>query len=358
MRLGDGYLILGAILLLSFGLAAIYSLLLSQETPDFSLFHTQLFAAIIGIILMIVVSLIDYRFFLYGSKYLYMAAIVLLIGVLFVGVSFRGTQGWLQVGEWHFQVVEGVKIILLLFLAHFFSHFGRKLKEFRYIFASSLITFFLFFLVLLQPDFGSAAILFFLWVGYILIIGIGKKHLVLLALTLFVSIFFGWFFLLKDYQTERILTFLNPERDPLGQGYNMSQAQIAVGSGQWFGRGIGLGPQSQLRFLPAAHTDFIIAVIAEELGFAGIMSVLFLYGLIFYRIIRMARVVEDDASTLLLLGIILLLFSEMFINIGMNIGLLPIAGITLPFISYGGSSLVSSLFLIGLAQSVIIHKRT
>ncbi len=357
LRLSDGYLFLGIILLISFSLSAIYSLLLSQETPDFSFFQTQLIATIIGVICMTIVSLFDYRFFLSASKYLYLVAIIFLISVLLFGVSFRGTQGWLQIGGWHFQIVEGAKIALLLFLAHFFSHFGRKLNEFRYIFVSGLITVFLFFLVLLQPDFGSAVILFLLWLGYILIIGIKKKYIFFLVLTLLISISFGWFFFLKDYQKERVRIFLYPERDPLGQGYNISQAQIAIGSGQWFGRGIGFGPQSQLRFLPAAHTDFIIAVIAEELGFAGIMSVLFLYGLVFYRVFRMTQVAQDDPSVLLLLGIILLLFSEMFINIGMNIGLLPVAGIALPFLSYGGSSLVSSLFLIGLAQSVIIHKR-
>jgi rod shape determining protein RodA len=172
-----------------------------------------------------------------------------------------------------------------------------------------------------------------------------------------VVLLLGWFFFFADYQKERLVTFFNPAHDSLGQGYNISQAIIAIGSGGIIGRGVGFGSQSQLKFLPEAQNDFIFAVIAEELGFVGICLVLALFSILFYRLFKAAREANSDFGIYLLLGITLLIFIEMFINIGMNIGVLPVIGISLPFLSYGGSAIVSTLMLVGVAQSIIIRSK-
>ncbi len=353
----DGYLLLGAFLLMSFGLVAIYSLELGKNIPDFSFFKRQLLALLIGVILMLITTLIDYRFFLSSSKYFYIFSLFVLVAVLYSGISFRGTRGWFQFGGFNFQVVEMIKITLLFFLVSFFSRFGRRLQQFRYILLGGLFTFIPFFLVLLQPDLGSAMILFFLWIGFIFLVGTRKRNILILFFGILLAGVFAWNFVFEDYQKDRLTVFLHPAEDPLGAGYNVAQAQVALGSGGWVGRGIGLGTQSQLRFLPEAHTDFIIAVVGEELGFLGVSIVLFFYGFILYRLKRKATVVGDDASALLLYGVIILFFTQLFINMGGNLGLLPVTGIALPFLSYGGSSIIANFILIGLAESVIVHKK-
>lgn len=354
----DWYIFFGTLFLVAFGMVAIYSFELGKEIPDFFFFKRQLLAAVMGIFIMFAMSFIDYRVLLSKSRYAYIFALILLTGVLLAGATFRGTRGWFTIAGFNFQVVELAKVILLVFLTSFFTRFGRSLHELRYIFASGFFTAIFFVLVLFQPDLGSALILFFLWLGYILLIGTKKKNFLILLGGFIFLVGIAWFGMLQDYQKHRIMTFIDPASDPQGQGYNITQARIAIGSGEWFGRGVGLGTQSQLRFLPAAHTDFIIAVVSEEFGFLGVMSVLFFYGFIFYRIVRAANIMKDDSSALLLLGVVILLSSQMFINIGMNVGLLPVTGIALPFMSYGGSSLFVSFLLIGIVESIIIHKRS
>jgi len=167
----------------------------------------------------------------------------------------------------------------------------------------------------------------------------------------------GWFFFFADYQKDRIVTFLDPRANSLTQGYNITQAMIAVGSGRMIGRGIGFGSQSQLKFLPEAQNDFIFAVIAEELGFLGITLVIIFFAIFFFRLIKGIRSAPNDYGVYFLLGVITLIFIEMFINIGMNIGILPVIGISLPFLSYGGSAIVSSLILVGIAESIIIRSK-
>jgi len=190
----------------------------------------------------------------------------------------------------------------------------------------------------------------------LIIIGIKRLHLLSIIAVILVLAFSSWFFFLQDYQKNRILTFIDPSRDPLGQGYNITQASIAVGSGQLVGRGLGYGSQSQLKFLPESQTDFIFAVIAEELGFIGVVIILFFWLIFFWRLIRGLKTCSNDFGVFLVLGISLLFIIHIFVNIGMNIGLAPVTGISLPFLSYGGSFLISSLFMVGLAQSVIIRK--
>jgi len=200
-------------------------------------------------------------------------------------------------------------------------------------------------------------ILILLWLAMIFLAGFSKKYLAILLLAGVILGGAGWTFYLKPYQKERILTFANPSGSPLDQGYNVTQAMIAVGAGRWLGRGIGFGSQSQLKFLPESQNDFIFAVIAEELGFFGVILVLAFFVVFFYRATASLRRVKEDFSTFFILGAVSLIFIEMFINIGMNLGLLPVVGISLPFVSYGGSALISSLIMVGIMQSIIIRSR-
>jgi rod shape determining protein RodA len=191
-----------------------------------------------------------------------------------------------------------------------------------------------------------------LWFGMLFLIGVKKSHLLIILLIISLLLVGAWFFAFKDYQKARIISFLNPSSDPLGRGYNILQSKIAVGAGGLFGRGLGFGSQSQLKFIPESQTDFIFAVIAEELGFVGIFLVLGIFGIFFWRAIKIAKKVRDDFASFLILGISVLFLIQIFINVGMNIGLVPVAGIGLPFLSYGGSSLVVNLAMVGIIESI------
>ena len=258
-------------------------------------------------------------------------------------------------GKISLQPVEFIKFILLIFLAKYFTGKQIKINSIKHLLLSGLGVGIFILLVLKQPDFGSALILFLVWVTMIIVIGFNVKYIFIIGIILMLSFAGGWFFFFADYQKERITTFINLEKDLSGQGYNINQAIIAIGSGGIIGRGIGFGSQSQLKFLPESQNDFIFAVIAEELGFLGICLVIILFGVIFYRMFLAIKKNNDDFGIYFILGAIILIFTEMFINIGMNIGLLPVVGISLPFLSYGGSSLISSLIIIGSVESIIIR---
>lgn len=343
-------------ILLAINLAIQYTLSLGPEKNDFSFFTRQLAFSILGLILFFLFSFIDYRAYRAYANIFYIVILILLALVLVIGLTYRGTKGWIGIGNYNFQVIELGKIALVILLAKFWSvkiKSGIRIKE---IFLSFIILLPAFILVLLQPDFGSFFVLFSIWFLILLIIDRKIKHfawIFILGVVVFISM---WFFVLKDYQKDRLLVYLNPERDPFYRGYQITQSIIAVGSGKFLGRGLGLGPQSQLRFLPQTKTDFVFSVIAEELGLAGIFLILILYFILFYRLVKMAKSAYDDFSLILILGFASIFLIQIIINIGMNIGLIPIVGIPLPLLSYGGSSLVSSLIIFGILQSILLHK--
>ncbi len=348
------WIIIGVVFFLTIlGLIIQYSLSLNQEVISFSNFNKQLIFAIIGLILMFSISFLNWNFILKNyAIFLYFFILILLILVLFLGKTFRGTQGWINLPfEINFQIVELAKIILAITLAKYWSSKIYNIQSFKHVILTGIITLIPFILLVLQPDLGSALIFFGLWLGMIFLIS-KPKNLILIFI-IFILIFgIGWF-QLKEYQKNRIIFFINPQVDPLGKGYQIIQSTIAVGSGQLFGRGLGLGPQSQLKFLPEARTDFVFAVIAEELGMIGAFLVLSFFGILFYRLLKVIKIMRDDFNVFLILGFVSILFIEIFINIGMNVGLAPITGISLPFLSYGGSSLLVNLFMIGILQSII-----
>jgi len=209
-----------------------------------------------------------------------------------------------------------------------------------------------------QQDLGSAAVLVGMWIGVMIVLPVPRRKLAMIFVALLGVAAIAWLFFLQPYQHDRILNFLTPTRDPLGTGYNVRQAVTAIGSGGWFGRGLGLGTQSQLNFLPERQTDFIFATVGEELGFVGAASLLTLFGLFFWRLGRLVSQARDSFGLLITVGLTTMFFLHVFINIGMNLGIFPVTGLPLPFLSYGGSSLLASLLAVGLLEGIIVRQHT
>ena len=353
----DWIMFASIILLVCFGLAEIYSVALGRGGANLINFHKQIFFVGVGIIFLFTFAFFDYNNWRSFSNSLYIFGAVILVLVLFLGAEARGTRGWFNFGQFSFQPVELVKFILIIFLARYFSNVSLKINPFKHLIISGAGVLIFFILVILQPDFGSALILFLLWLVMIAVAGVRKKYFFIIALAVAVIGAAGWAFYLKPYQKERVMTFLNPSFNPLEQGYNVSQAIIAVGAGGLTGKGIGFGSQSQLKFLPESQNDFIFAVIAEELGFLGSGLVLLFFAVFFYRCLVNLRKINNDFGIFFILGAAGLIFIEMFINISMNIGILPVVGISLPFLSYGGSSMLVNLMLVGVIESIVVRSK-
>ncbi len=351
------WVILGVtILLIAFGLTAIYSIDAAAENPDFLKFKKQIFFAVFGLIVLVVLGFFDYRRLAGFSLVFYILGVILLVAVLIFGQEIRGTKGWLVIfGQTILQPVELVKLFFIIFISKYLTDNFQEFYRLKHLLVSGGITAGVVALVLLQPDFGSAFIFIILWLAMLFFVNTKRSYLVVIFIFLVSAILISWFFVLAPYQKARIVTFLNPSFDPLGQGYSVSQSIIAIGSGKIWGRGLGLGPQSQLHFLPEAETDFIFAVIAEELGLLGSLGVVMLMVVLFTRIFKIIKNSLDNFSLFLALNIFLMLFIQIVISIGMNLGLAPITGIPLPFLSAGGSSLLSALMGVGILESIVVH---
>lgn len=317
----------------------------------------QALFGIIGLAGLIFLSLYDYRNLKKITPWLYLGIIALLLIVHFFGPEVRGSVRWVDLGFFRLQPAEFTKLSMVIVMAKFLDQQGERLKSFRYVLLSGLYLAIPTFLILIEPDLGSSLIVMAVWLGMIMFSKINKKHLAILLVSFLVLAVLAWFFVLHDYQKQRVYTFLDPSSDPQGQGYNVLQSIIAVGSGELFGRGVGRGLQSQLDFLPERQTDFIFASTAEELGLVGSMVILGLYLVIFMRLIRTAKAARDNFGMYLSLGIFIMLISQVVINIGMNIGILPVTGIPLPLLSLGGSSLITTLLALGIVQSVVARQK-
>jgi len=347
----DWILIVAVLLILGVGILILYSLSLADPERLGSIFVKQLIFIGLGIVVMFFLAFADYHYFISYSKWIYFFTLFVLLVAVLWGATTRGTAGWIGWDVFKFQPVEIAKLSLIIFLASFISKKKNELKESTRIIASFILTAIMVFLVLKQPDLGSALILIGIWLGMILVSGINRKTLLIMGAIGVLVVGSSWF-LLASYQKDRILNLVSPENDPKGSGYNVIQSIVAVGSGGLAGKGVGHGSQSQLNFLPEKHTDFIFAVTVEELGLAGAFFILGLYGLILYRLKMIAQFSADNFGYLLVSGVMVMLFLQLTINIGMNIGLVPVTGITLPLLSYGGSSLLSFLASIGIVLNV------
>ena len=319
-----------------------------------NLFNKQLIWLSFSVFIFFIASLIDWRFLRKSSSVfiIFISSCFVLLMLFISGSIFKGARSWFDLGFFAFQPVDLVKIVLVLVLAKYFSRRHIEIANIRHIFVSGFYAFILFLLVLLQPDFGSAIIIFFIWLSVILISGVSKKHLLMVFLMASISFSCLWFFGFKDYQKARIRTFIDPLTDIRGAGYNVYQSVIAVGSGGFLGKGIGLGSQSKLQFLPEYETAFIFAAFSEERGLVGVVIIIFLYGVIFFKILNISKRGASNFETFYGLGLLSIFISHFIIHVGMNIGLMPVTGITMPFMSYGGSHLVAEFLGLGILMGM------
>lgn len=319
------------------------------------LFSQQLFYIFLGLVIFFLFSRIDYRIWEKLAPWLYFGSLLFLLTPFLFGALTRGVFRWIQIGNFSIQPSEIVKPFLIVFFAYFFSRQKKVgLKEAS---IGSLAGVLPFLLIFFQPDLGSSLVVLFSWLGILFASGVALSIIFGGFLIVFLSFPLIWKFLLKDYQRTRMFSFLKPLSDPLGAGYNVIQATIAVGTGQLIGRGLGRGTQSHLRFLPERHTDFIFASLAEDLGFLGVTLIILTFFVLLWRIIQTAGRSSDIFGRLICLGVFTLIFSQVFINMGMNLGLLPITGVTLPLVSYGGSSFVATMISLGIVENIYLLKK-
>lgn len=352
LRKIDFLLLLPPLLLSCLGLLMIYSI--SYES-DPTFFLRQAVYLVISVGFYLIISRMDFKNLIHLSYVFLVLVFVLLLATFFIGVETFGSTRWIDLGLVTVQGSELAKPALLLALAAFFSkHSPEKLKN---ILISLLLVLPIFILVFEQPDLGSSFIILSIWAFLIFIAGVDVIFAVGAPLLLALLSPIAWHFL-EGYQKARLLSFINPEADPQGQSYNLVQALIAFGSGQFLGRGLGRGTQSHLDFLPAGKTDFIMAATGEELGFIGIALIIILFAFLIYKLLKVARSQKDFEASLFIYGAAFVLFLQFFVNAGMNMGILPITGITLPFISFGGSSLVASFIILGLVQSIVNYQKS
>ncbi len=345
----DIYLLGAALILTGMGLVTMYSF----EGDNF-FFERQLIWIGTAISLMFLAMLPDYRFLRVGNAtfLIYLFFVFLLILVLFIGEITLGAQSRFNFGFFSLQPSDPAKLVLIAVLAKYFSKRHELIGDFRHIIISGFYAFIFFGLVFIQPDFGTAVILFFVWFGMILVAGIKLRHLV--TVFLLGTLTFGgmWQFVFMDYQKERIATFLDPLADIQGAGYNAYQSTVAVGSGQFIGKGIGYGTQSKLQFLPEYETDFIFAAYAEEWGLVGVLLLFILFGVVIGRLLWHAIRAATNFERLFATGVAILFVSHFFVHIGMNIGVLPVTGTTVPFLSYGGTHLMTEFIGIAIVMAM------
>ncbi len=348
---------------LSFGAAltlCLFGLLtMNSFAGEDQLFIRQIIWVVVGVVVFFAASVVDWRFLRRGSVAagIYAAVLLPLLFLVVLGQAMQGAKSWFDLGAFALQPVEFVKLALIITLAKYFSRRHIEIRNIQHILVSGIYAGIVFLLVAIQPDFGSAIIIFLIWLGMIFVSGISKLHLsglFMIALVVFTGL---WFFGFHDYQRQRIMTFINPTADIHGAGYNAYQSTVAIGSGQIVGKGIGYGTQSKLRFLPEYQTDFIFAAFAEEWGFAGIVIVFALYGVIFVRIVLTASRGASNFEVLFALGIFFYFFAHFFIHTGINLGLLPVTGTTIPFMSYGGSHLLAEFLALGMLSGMNRYSR-
>lgn len=326
---------------------------------DALFFNRQIIWISVSILIYFFISSIDLSF-LKSKKFilfLYIFALLLLTALFFVGYVSKGSERWFNFGIFSFQPVDFMKITLILVLSKYFSRRHVEIKNVKHLFVSGTYFIMPFLLVFLQPDLGSAIILFLIWIGMVWVSGISRKHIFFIFMMALIAFTFLWLFFLQDYQKNRIKSFLDPLSDIQGTGYNAYQSVVAVGSGQFLGKGVGYGTQSRLNFLPEHQTDFIFAAFSEEWGFVGSFVILILYFLIVWRIIIYSLRGSTNFEILYGVGVAIMIMSHVVVNIGMNIGLMPITGLNLPFMSYGGTNLMINFAALGVLSSMSRYRK-
>lgn len=344
----DFLLIFSALAVAFIGILSIYS-----STPH--LFFRQLIFIILGLFVMYLVSFFDWRVFRdnpYFVLIFYFFSVTLLLGLFFFAPAVRDVYRWYVVGPVMVDPAEIAKLALIILLAKFFSTRYIEMYRVSHIILSGVYAAIPAFLIFRQPDLGSSLILVIMWMGMLLISGVRLRHFAILCLAGLMVFSFGWSFFLQDYQKDRVISFLQPDFDPQGIGWGQSQAKIAVGNGGILGEGFRSGSQTQYGFLPEPHTDYIFAAIAEEFGFLGISALLGFFALFLWRVVLIILRSKTNFPRLFASGFLIVVFVQVFVNIGMNLGIMPIVGTPLPLVSYGGSSLLFVFVGIGILQNI------
>ena len=350
MKKFDYVLLLSAFLLLAIGITAVYSATYTRTT---SFYQKQILWAIIGTGMFFTFSNIDYRIYSRYSKLIYIFNVVFLISVFIFGSKVLGAQRWIKLGPISIQPSELAKLfVVLTFSDLLIRNYKDTFRGFKDLILSGIHIVPIFLLVAAQPDLGTGVVILFVYMVLIFLNGIDYKTYFTLCGVGAALMPVAYFFALKPYQRQRVFTFLHPEDDLLGSGWNIIQSKIAVGSGQLFGKGFLNGTQDKLRFLPEPQTDFIFAVISEEFGFVGSVTIIGLYFLLIFTILKIAQKTEDRYGQLVCYGIAAIIFFHTLVNIGMVIGVMPVKGLPLLLLSYGGSSLMFVSTMLGIVQSV------
>ncbi len=360
----DAVMALSALGLVGLGLLLIHSGSRNDYTGSALSFANpvvkQLAFALVGLGAMLVMSRVDYHRLTHYWWLWYGVSLLSLVAVLIVGQTRFGSTRWFDVGPVQVQPSEFAKVAVIVALARFFAEYGGDARDLRALLVSLAIVTPVALLIFVEPDLGTAAVTMAIWLGVVVVAGVNRGHLAVLAALCLAAAPFVWTFAVADYQVERVSILVDPYRDQggLGAGYNVIQAETAIGSGGLLGKGLGNGEQTQLEFLKVPTKDFIFSVLGEELGFAGAMGLFALYILLLWRGIRAAQIAGDAAGQLIAVGIVVLILTQTFINIAVNVGLFPVTGIPLPFVSQGGSSLVALFASLGILQSIILRHRS
>jgi len=350
------WLLFGAMLILCcIGVAMIYS---TTGLTNPRLATTQLYAMVIGMAAFMVCLTIDYRALTDKSHFIYLALLGLLIYVLLFGTVAGGARRWISLRVFNLQPSEFAKVGVALVLAKFFGENRRGTPTTGDLLIGGILAAVPLVMIAREPDLGTAVTILPIFLGIAYVAGMRMRLLGILLAVAIVAAPIAWKFALKDYQKGRIETFMDPSQDPKGAGYQQIQAQITVGSGGLLGKGFQKGTQGQLRFLPVAHNDFIFSVLAEEQGFVGVLSVLSLYLLVIWRSLEAARLAKDRLGVYLVMGLLSSFTFQVIYNITMSAGLAPVKGLTLPLMSYGGSSMIATLASFGLIQNVRMRRFT
>ena len=348
------FVLLGTtIVLIALGVAVIYSATLGA--PDLAdCPYRQIIYAVVGLGIMFAVAAIDYRFLESFQKPIYVVTVALPAIVFIIGEITHGAQRWIKFKVFSVQPSELTKVLVIVVLAKYLADHQEDMGRLRYVLLSIIYVIPPMILIYLQPDLSTAVVLAVIWFVMVLMAGIRLLHLGVLGIVGALATPLVWM-TMRDYMRQRLITFFVPMHDPLGSAYNINQARIAIGSGGWLGRGFAHGSQSQLHFLRVRHTDFTFSVLGEELGFVGALLLIILLVIVLWRITRAAGMARDNFGYLIACGVATTLSFQAMANIAMNLGLLPTTGIPLPFISYGGSSLITFLIAEGLVQSVVMR---
>jgi rod shape determining protein RodA len=332
---------------------------MNSFAEDNIFFDRQLIWIGLSVLIFLVASRIDYRFLRrsWPVALLYGVSVLSLVAVYFFGDVVKGAQSRFDFGFFAVQPSDPMKLVLIIVLAKYFARRHVEIANFKHILVSGIYAFIPFALILLQPDLGSALILASIWLGIVLVAGISRTHLLTVFLLGAAAAGLMWGYVLEDYQKARVMTFINPLADIQGDGYNAYQSMIAVGSGELLGQGIGYGTQSKLRFLPEYQTDFIFAAFAEEWGFIGVIMLFILFGIVLWRILRYALRGGSNFETLFAVGVAVMFLSHFIVHVGINMGLLPVTGTTVPFLSYGGSHLMTEFLALGILMGMRRYAR-